>query len=240
MNATMVGKVRDIEEGAEINSAFSDEIEQELENQFDAGKDSSTIDYNDGIKYDEVDATTDDEVVEESDSNEYGGFRISNSNGVIRLSQSEYNELKADVEEKEAELEYAREQMNEARAAGDLSENEAFQHYHEVVNGLEADITKINTKLKKCVIVQSQNTGTIGLNSKVAITISEASSGKQVADVIATIVSEGFGGVSDGNEVKIPVNSDMYHFIVDRRDGEFNMIGKDGSNYRYQFKMIGG
>ena len=184
------------------------------------------------------------DVVEESSSveSEVEGARISNSGNVKEITQAEHDRLQEELASKKSELDKARVILEDARAAGDLSENETFSTYVEIVAGLEADIATINSELKNSVVSKKSTSNQfIGVGSRVHLKITSPTNIIPPQDLEVSIASEGHGGiVPETGEVRVPTNSEVYRNMADRQVGSFDLIGTDGNNYHYEFNILRG
>lgn len=189
------------------------------------------------------DADEDIDGTEEADSDDgIGNRKIRNSAYVKTITSDEERELKVKLNALIEELKVAREKLEEARAAGDLSENEAYTHFRGVVSGLEHDIASIEQELKTSHVDDSyKNSTTIDRGSKVHLVIKDKAGVLPTTDVVVTIASEGHGGiVAETGEVKIPTNSEVFRHMADKRSGTFELTGTDGNNYTYSFEIVRG
>lgn len=182
------------------------------------------------------------EIVEMDDFSDVGSIRIENSNYTKSITRQEYNNLTNELAKKKAELEVAREDLKDARAAGDLSENEAYTHFKGVVAGLESDISAIEHEIKISVVVDTvNNSEIITKGSKVHLVITDNNGVLPTEEMDITIVSEGHGGIDENSgEIKVPENSEVYRNMVDMKSGSFDLTGTDGNSYHYVFNIVRG
>lgn len=218
----------------EYNQAYADDIEREFEGQL-----LDDSEYED-ISGDTPEVSEENLTEEAPDSMDIGAARIVNKDYVKTISSIEYKELKEELEKKTEELKIAREKLNEAKAAGDLSENEAYTHFRGVVSGLESDIINISNEINNSKVVDNNTSNkVIGRGSRVHLTVTDNSGVMPAEDIEVVIVSEGHGGIIDG-KVRIPENSEVYRRMADSQSGEFDLTGLDGNNYHYKYSIIRG
>lgn len=178
---------------------------------------------------------------EEANDTDDIDLRISSGNRSERMTRSEYNLLQADITSKEKELSELNVRVAEAREAGDLSENTAFQDLSEKARGLAGDISRLKHRLKIAEIISTDDSmDRIGVGSKVNLVITDTDNRMPAEIVDVRIVSEGFGGIDDDGNVLMPDNSEVYRKMKNRTSGEFTLTGTDGINYHYEYKMIAG
>ena len=217
-----------------------DDFEKEFDSQYyDEEVIDENEDNNDSLKID-----TGNKEVEESDdtSDEASGGRIVNASYIKEITSAEERELKRELAKKKEELVDAREKLNKARSDGDLSENEAYVHFRELVSSLESDINSIENELKTSKIVDNASSNSfIGVGSKVHLIITSQDNICPRQDLTVTIVSEGHGGIiPDTGEIRVPNNSEVYRNMADMQVGEFDLTGTDGNSYHYKFELVRG
>lgn len=179
--------------------------------------------------------------VEEASDVDDVELRISNSDKSQRMTREEYNLLQEDIRSKEKELAELNIRVAEAREAGDLSENTAFQDLSEKARGLAGDISKLKGRVKTAQIVSTEEAfDRIGIGSMVNIIITDEKNRMPAEVVDVKVVSEGFGGIDDNGNVLMPENSEVYRKMRNSVNGEFILTGTDGINYHYVYKMIAG
>ena len=216
---------------------MDDEVEQEFESQLfsDAEFDSVMDDV-------PMQESNEDNITEEFDTNEVddvGDLRIKNSRYVEKISYAELNKLKKEYETLKEQLEEAIKAKNEAKEAGDLSENEAYDRAKETVGRLTPQVNALELRIKNAVIVETTANSFIGKGSRVHMVVTDKAGHMKPMDFTVTIVSAGFGTIeSSTGDIMMPESSEVYHHIVDSQSGEFDLTGTDGNTYHYKYELI--
>lgn len=167
--------------------------------------------------------------------------RIKSKNHISYISKEEYNELNNTLKDKKLELKEAKENMNEKKEDGDLSENEAYHYWKDKVYSLEGDIIRLENDIKN-----SRVTSLVGSNksiskgSSVHIVVEDVNGVMPKQDINVIIVSSGYSGIMPDGTVKVPDNSEVFKRMEGKTSGKFNLTGTDGNSYMYKFELIGG
>ena len=167
--------------------------------------------------------------------------RIKSKNHISYISKEEYNELNNTLKDKKLELKEAKENMNEKKEDGDLSENEAYHYWKDKVYSLEGDIIRLENDIKN-----SRVTSLVGSNksiskgSSVHIVVEDVNGVMPKEDINVIIVSSGHSGIMPDGTVKVPDNSEVFKRMEGKTSGKFNLTGTDGNSYMYKFELIGG
>lgn len=221
----------DIVEPEKVHEPYMDDVEAEIDEMITSDDDL-------GVDDDSDNDSDDSDIIEEADSG--SSFKLVNEHSRI-LTTAEYNQLNSDVQSKMKELDEARVHLEDARAEGDLRENSAFETWSDNVRRIEQDIAQMTQILNSCTINDNVNTDKeIGKGSRVRLYIVDKNGDREATDVVVTIVSEGFGGISESGEVMMPENSDIYRHMAGMISGSFDTTGTDGVNYHYDFEILRG
>lgn len=204
----------------------------------DSNNEGESIQYSEEVSMDSVlsNVSESEEVIEEDEDSSYS---ISKKTYSKTITAAEEEELKNELERKKANLTIAREKLNEAIEDGDLSENEKYSHFKEVVHGLEHDIMEIERELRQSIVVKSSDRmRAICKGSSVHIVITSQINIMPPEDIIVEIVSQGHGGIDESGKIKVPENSEVYRNMRDTQHGKFTLTGTDGNNYDYVYEMV--
>lgn len=188
-----------------------------------------------------TDRVEDDMEISMDEEESVGDRRIKSKNHVSYISKEEYNELNNTLRDKKLELKEAKENMNEKKEDGDLSENEAYHYWKDKVYSLEGDIIRLENDIKN-----SRVTSLVGSNksiskgSNVHITVEDVNGVMPKEDINVVIVSSGHSGIMPDGTVKVPDNSEVFKRMEGKTSGKFNLTGTDGNSYMYKFELIGG
>lgn len=181
------------------------------------------------------------EETQEADDTEDIDLKISNSSRSEKMTREEYNFLVSEISSKEKELAELNVRVAEAREAGDLSENTAFQDLSERARGLAGDLSRLRRRMKIAEIISTDSSlDRICIGSRVNLVITDFENRMPAEVVDVKVVSEGFGGIDENGQVLMPENSEVYRKMRNNTSGEFTLTGTDGINYHYEYKMIAG
>lgn len=212
-----------------------DDYEIEFDSRFN-NEESTDVEYSNT-----TDRIEDDIEISMDEEESVVNRRIKSKNHVSYISKEEYNELNNTLKDKKLELKEAKENMNEKKEDGDLSENEAYHYWKDKVYSLEGDIIRLENDIKN-----SRVTSLVGSNksiskgSSVHIVVEDVNGVMPKEDINVIIVSSGHSGIMPDGTVKVPENSEVFKRMEGKTSGKFNLTGTDGNSYMYRFELIGG
>lgn len=176
--------------------------------------------------------------------------QFSDSDEVIELyemTKEELNELETELSNLKQEYKNAMERLKIASDEGDIRENAAFDSAQQEVKVLGNSIAELEDRIKHTAVKEITLTEDIGIGSIVKLVVKE--NGKVIDDTIIQIVNKDITGyelndsktlkdVDKFKMIKVSVDTPVAKSMVGRIEGSFEMLGVNGVNRSYEFKMV--
>lgn len=146
----------------------------------------------------------------------------------IRFTKDGLEKLNLDYEEIKSQRKFAVDDLQKARAMGDLSENGYYKAARQKLSFIDSQIRRFSSQLKQAVVVDSQNTQSIGIGCSVTLT-------NKNKEVVYHIVGD---LESDPSNLKISLLSPIGIAIAGKKAGDLVEIFVPSGKITYTIEKI--
>ena len=150
----------------------------------------------------------------------------------IKMSQAEYDKLKAELDRMETEdVRKVAEQLKEARSFGDLSENSEYDEAKNEQGRLFSKIEELQAKLENAEIVEVVvEAGVVGLGCKVTVQDLEFND-EEVFEIVGSLEANPMNG-------KISDESPVGRALVGHKEGEVVIVNAPAGEMKFRILSV--